>query len=83
MATLTKLGPEAKAKEIFYCPVASCSELSFSPAEQARHVAGRHTTAAADLAWLQRCEETRRLEEEFSFDTGDDEEEEAEADTVK
>ena len=78
MATLTKA--KNGAKEIFYCPVASCSELSFSPAEQARHVAGRHTTAAADLAWLQRCEETRRLEEEFSFDTGDDEEEEA--DTV-
>ena len=67
MVTVTRpeSGAGSRSREIFYCARPSCSALCYSKAELERHALTAHTKAG----------QAEKIEDEFSFDSDNEEEE--------
>ena len=67
MVTLTRpeSGEGSSSREIFYCARPSCSALCYSKAELERHALTAHTEIG----------QAEKIEDEFSFDSDNEEEE--------
>ncbi len=69
MVTVTRLESRAGSsyREIFYCARPSCSALCYSKAELERHALTAHTKAGP----------AEKIEDEFSFDSDNEEEQDS------
>ena len=64
MATLTKIGyGQNVSRDLFYCRVATCSEICSSQDDLERHTNYRHNSES----------KKRKIEDEFNFDDDEDE----------